>query len=317
MLAILLDFLLSPWCARCASSVSPSRSARAWSCSAARRVVGYGGYRTWPARRRMYRGHGAGRASRRFEEKLRSMRGSVEQVTEAAEQVEQATTSTTRGPSRSRSSGPSLTRQLFGGTAAFLGAATVVIFLTYFLLAVGDLFLQKLVARAAAVQGQEAWRSTIARETEAQISLYLFTTTLDQPRRRRRHRHRACTCSACRIRCSGVWSRRCSTSCPTSARWPTSCCSRSPRSSPSRTPAGRCWCPARFWLNLIESNLVTPLIYGNRMRLNTVALFIGLVFWWYIWGIPGAILAVPIMATIKIVCDHIESLAPVGEFLGK
>jgi predicted PurR-regulated permease PerM len=70
-------------------------------------------------------------------------------------------------------------------------------------------------------------------------------------------------------------------------------------------------------LNLIESNLVTPAIYGNRMKLNTVALFVGLVFWWYIWGVPGAILAVPMMATLKIACDHIESLAPIGEFLGK
>jgi predicted PurR-regulated permease PerM len=70
-------------------------------------------------------------------------------------------------------------------------------------------------------------------------------------------------------------------------------------------------------LNLIESNLVTPMIYGNRMRLNTVALFIGLVFWWYIWGVAGAILAVPMMAAFKIACDHIESLSPIGEFLGK
>jgi predicted PurR-regulated permease PerM len=76
--------------------------------------------------------------------------------------------------------------------------------------------------------------------------------------------------------------------------------------------------PAAFLaLNLIESNLVTPAIYGKRMRLNTVALFIGLVFWWYIWGVPGAILAVPMMAAFKIACDHIESLSPIGEFLGK
>jgi predicted PurR-regulated permease PerM len=59
------------------------------------------------------------------------------------------------------------------------------------------------------------------------------------------------------------------------------------------------------------------MILGRRMQLNTVALFIGLVFWWFLWGVPGAILAVPIMAAIKIMCDHIESLAPVGEFLGK
>lgn len=51
-----------------------------------------------------------------------------------------------------------------------------------------------------------------------------------------------------------------------------------------------------FGINLIEANLVTPMILGRWMQLNTVALFIGFVFWWYIWGIPGAILAVPIMA---------------------
>jgi predicted PurR-regulated permease PerM len=75
--------------------------------------------------------------------------------------------------------------------------------------------------------------------------------------------------------------------------------------------------PAAFLaINIIEGNLVTPIILGSKMRLNTVALFIGLVFWWFLWGIPGAILAVPIMAALKIMCDHIESLAPIGEFLG-
>jgi predicted PurR-regulated permease PerM len=71
-----------------------------------------------------------------------------------------------------------------------------------------------------------------------------------------------------------------------------------------------------FGINLIEGNLVTPMILGRRMRLNTVALFIGFVFWWYIWGVAGAILAVPMLAALKIICDHIESLAPIGEFLG-
>jgi predicted PurR-regulated permease PerM len=75
--------------------------------------------------------------------------------------------------------------------------------------------------------------------------------------------------------------------------------------------------PAVFLaINIIEGNLVTPMILGSRMRLNTVALFIGLIFWFYLWGIPGAIIAVPIMAALKIMCDHIESLAPIGEFLG-
>ncbi len=75
--------------------------------------------------------------------------------------------------------------------------------------------------------------------------------------------------------------------------------------------------PAVFLgINLVEGNLVTPAIQGRRMSLNPVALFVGFTLWWYIWGIPGAIMAVPMMATMKIVCDHIEGLESVGEFLG-
>jgi predicted PurR-regulated permease PerM len=51
--------------------------------------------------------------------------------------------------------------------------------------------------------------------------------------------------------------------------------------------------------------------------LNPVAIFIGLAFWLWMWGLPGAFIAVPLLATLKICCDHIEMLAPVGEFLGK
>jgi len=58
------------------------------------------------------------------------------------------------------------------------------------------------------------------------------------------------------------------------------------------------------------------LVLGLRLPLNAVALFVGLLLWWYLWGIPGAILAVPMMVAMKIVCDHVERLAPVGAFLG-
>jgi predicted PurR-regulated permease PerM len=69
-------------------------------------------------------------------------------------------------------------------------------------------------------------------------------------------------------------------------------------------------------LNVIEAYLVTPLVLGRRLTLNPVVLFVGLTFWGWMWGIAGAILAVPIMAVLKIFCDHIEPLAPIGEFLG-
>jgi predicted PurR-regulated permease PerM len=69
-------------------------------------------------------------------------------------------------------------------------------------------------------------------------------------------------------------------------------------------------------VNLLQSQFISPLILGRRLTLNPVAIFVGLVFWWWIWGVPGAFIAVPLLATFKIFCDHIEALAPIGEFLG-
>jgi predicted PurR-regulated permease PerM len=248
--------------------------------------------------------------------KLRSMRGSVEQVTEAAEQVERVASGDEAQATRVEIKGPSLTRQLFGGTTAFLSAATVVIFLTYFLLAVGDLFLQKLVGVLPQFKDKKT-AVTIARETEAQISLYLFTTTLINLG--------VGVATGIAMYLLGM---------PNAVLWGVVAAVLNfvPYVGAVANvvllalaafvtfddPGRALLVPGAFLaLNLIESNLVTPAIYGNKMKLNTVALFIGLVFWWYIWGVPGAIMAVPIMATLKIACDHIESLAPIGEFLGK
>ena len=76
--------------------------------------------------------------------------------------------------------------------------------------------------------------------------------------------------------------------------------------------------PGVFLLaNLIQANLVSPALMGHRLALNSVAMLIGLAFWFWIWGIPGAFLGVPLIASFKICCDHIEALAPVGEFLGR
>ena len=70
-------------------------------------------------------------------------------------------------------------------------------------------------------------------------------------------------------------------------------------------------------INVIQSNLVSPMVLGQRLTLNPVAIFIGLAFFFWIWGVPGAFLAVPLLATFKIFCDHIASLAAIGEFLGQ
>ncbi|MBV9392528.1 MAG: AI-2E family transporter [Verrucomicrobia bacterium] len=69
-------------------------------------------------------------------------------------------------------------------------------------------------------------------------------------------------------------------------------------------------------LNSLESNFVTPNILGRWMTLNPVGIFLSFLFWGWLWGVPGMLLAVPILATIKIFCDRVDGLAQLGEFLG-
>ena len=66
----------------------------------------------------------------------------------------------------------------------------------------------------------------------------------------------------------------------------------------------------------LEGWLLTPALQGRVARMNEVAVFVGLLFWSWIWGFWGAILAVPMMVVVKAICDHVEDLQPIGELLG-
>ena len=68
-------------------------------------------------------------------------------------------------------------------------------------------------------------------------------------------------------------------------------------------------------LHLIEGETLTPMLLARRFTLNPVLVVISLVFWFWMWGIPGAILSVPMLATAKIICDRIRPLAAFGHFL--
>jgi predicted PurR-regulated permease PerM len=70
-------------------------------------------------------------------------------------------------------------------------------------------------------------------------------------------------------------------------------------------------------LTALEGNIVTPILLGRRLILNPVVIFLGFVFWGWIWGIFGMLLAVPILVVFKIFCDHIKPLQAVGEFIGR
>ncbi|MGB8768441.1 MAG: AI-2E family transporter [Candidatus Korobacteraceae bacterium] len=70
-------------------------------------------------------------------------------------------------------------------------------------------------------------------------------------------------------------------------------------------------------LHLIAMNVLYPKILGKRLQLNPLAVTLSLLFWGWLWGAMGLILAVPIMGACKIICDHIERLRPYGAWLGE
>jgi predicted PurR-regulated permease PerM len=205
---------------------------------------------------------------------------------------------------------------VFGGTTALLSSIGVILFLTYFLLASGDLFLQKLVGVLPQLKDKKT-AVRIVRDTQTQISRYLVTTTMINTG--------VGIATGIALGLVGM---------PNPVLWGVVAALLNfvpyigglvntiiltlAAFLTFDDVSQALLVPVIFTaVNILEGNLITPMVLGRRMRLNTVAVFIGLIFWWYLWGIPGAILAVPMMATIKIACDHIAALAPVGEFLAE
>ena len=76
--------------------------------------------------------------------------------------------------------------------------------------------------------------------------------------------------------------------------------------------------PAAIYLgiHILEGETITPMLLARRFTLNPVMVISSLMFWDWLWGIPGALLSTPLLAVTKIVCDHIEVLTPLGHLLG-
>jgi predicted PurR-regulated permease PerM len=212
--------------------------------------------------------------------------------------------------------GPSLAARVFGGTQRSVASVLEVLILLYFLLAAGDLFLQKLI-KVLPNLGDKRKAVQIARATEASISTYLFTAATVNLAE-----------GAVVAGAMYLWGM------PNPALWGALVVLLEfipylgalamvvilavAALSTFDNIGHALLVPASFLLiNLIQGNVVSPVLLGHRLALNPVALFIGLAFWFWIWGIAGAFVAVPLLATFKILCDHIESLASIGEFLGQ
>ena len=315
LLAILLDFLLSPVVRALKRVRIPVPLGAGLIVLALVGGIAYGVYRlSGPAQEWIA---SAPASMSKVQAKLRSIRRPIEQVSKTADKMAEATsTSSTPGQQQVVVKGPSLSSRLFGTTREIITGFLEVMLLLYFLLAVGDMFLQKLIKVLPQFRDKKK-AVAIARDTEAAVSTYLYTVTLINAGQG--------VVVAIGMLIIGM---------PNAALWGVLAGLLEFIPYVGATvmtgtllmaglvtfdTTGHAVLPAIVYLatNFIQSNLVSPMVLGNRLTLNPVAIFIGLVFWLWIWGIPGAFIAVPLLATFKIFCDHIESLAPIGEFLGK
>jgi predicted PurR-regulated permease PerM len=82
-------------------------------------------------------------------------------------------------------------------------------------------------------------------------------------------------------------------------------------------PLWRAALPAALYLliHIMEGEIVTPMLLARRFTLNPVVVILSLIFWFWIWGLAGAILSVPILASIKIICDRVVPLQPLAHLL--
>jgi predicted PurR-regulated permease PerM len=70
-------------------------------------------------------------------------------------------------------------------------------------------------------------------------------------------------------------------------------------------------------LTTIEGFIVSPLIFGGKLKINPVVVLLGLIFWGWLWGIPGALMAVPLIVCMRIVFERLPSMRAFGELITK
>ncbi|MGE5523770.1 MAG: AI-2E family transporter [Rhodospirillaceae bacterium] len=251
------------------------------------------------------------------ERKLSTLRKSMAEMSKAAERVEQLTTG---GPKPAASppvvaqNQPPLLHRIFGVTKTVLLSAASTVILLYFLLASGDMFLRKLVRVLDTFEDKKR-AVGVARAIQSDMARYLFTITCINVG--------LGVVVGFALYLLGM---------PNPVLWGVMVAIFN--FVPYLGAATNLIIltivailtfddvmhvlkvtGVYLFIEIIEGQIVTPILTGRSLTLNPVMIFIAMLLWTWLWGVVGALIAVPLLMTLKIVCDHVESLQPIGEFL--
>lgn len=270
----------------------------------------------------------AQRLSDRVKWQRRQRDSTLQTIERAATEIEQAAQEAAQppksagGPPRVQVVQPAFSAREYlwsGGMGLlwFLGEIAMVLFLVYFLLVTGDLYKQKLVKIAGPTLQKKKVTVQIMDEINVQISSFLRVTVLTSLV--------VAVLTGAVLWWFGVQH---------AVMWGllAGIFNSIPYLGPVIVTGGLgivtfmqfddLWktgyvCAATLAITSLEGWLLTPALMSRAARMNPVAIFVGLLFWSWVWGVWGTILAVPMLMTIKAICDRIEDLQPIGELLGE
>jgi predicted PurR-regulated permease PerM len=250
-----------------------------------------------------------------IQQKLRGLTKPFDDIKKATDQLqEQTRAGETSGPREVRVVRPALIDTVLLGSPQVISAALSVLVLLYFLLASGDVFLRKLVSVIPTFQDKKR-AVDITRQIETDISFYLLsfasvnvglgvamtvvTASLGMPNPSlwgvvvailNFVPYVGALTSMAVLGLVGVQSFD---SLPMAAVAPV----------------------ILLVLVALTAEVITPMVLGRGLLLNPVAIFIAIMLWGWLWGIAGVLLAVPLLASFKIICERVEPLHGVAEFL--
>ncbi|MGI8671983.1 MAG: AI-2E family transporter [Luteitalea sp.] len=248
--------------------------------------------------------------------------GTVANIQEAADEL---ATVTDAPPARDRSGAqpvrvvepPTRLRDYLLTGTGIAGQVLLVGFLVFFLLASGDLYKRKLVKLTGPSLTKKKITVQIIDEIDQQIGVYLRTLT-----------------AVCTLVGLATWLAYRSLGMPNAAIWGllAAIANVVPYVGPTLVSlAATAMALAHFGsigtaltvggaqvvITSIEGFLLTPMLMSRSARMNPVAMFVGLLFWGWLWGAWGMVLAVPLLMAIKAVADRVEDFHAVGELLGE
>jgi predicted PurR-regulated permease PerM len=263
---------------------------------------------------------------RLFEDGRASSDTPVAQVQQAAEELKKAAEASTAPPARGvtrvrvEEPGIRLTDVLWRGSvgvAALAAQATIVLAIVYYLLASGDFYKRKLLKLAGPSLAQKRLTVEILNHVTSQIERFLLARML---------------VSAIVGIATGVAFWSLGVSQPAMWGLGAGVLNTIPYLGPAAFAAAAAaagfvqfgsagmallLASVAVGIATIEGVLIAPWLMGRASNMNTGAVFVGLSFWGWIWGVWGMLLAVPILISIKAVGDHIEAWRPVSELLGE